>query len=1129
MTEKKCIQGWPRALGCLALVVGLVLAGSAEAQAQTLYGAIVGNVSDQTGATIPGADVTATHNDSGRVRTAITNEVGGYDFPTIQAGTWTVKVAMPGFKEYVNSNVRVTVNTVTRVNIILEVGELSETLTVTSETALLQTDRAEVRAEIAEKALKDLPVPLGRNYQHLFDTLPGFTTPENAHSFPTNPSRALQFGVNGASRSLNDIRIDGASQYDIWLPHITVYIPSLEAIQTVNVVSNSFEAEQGLAGGAAVNVQIKSGTNDYHGSGFWFHSDNALQARPYFRPPEFKNPKYINNQFGGTVGGPIKQDKLFFFLSYEGSPERSYAGSFGDIPDMAMRTGDLSASDRPVYDPLTGDPDGSNRTAFPNNIIPDERIHPVSRKILDMLPQPMFPEKGITQNFFSEGIFEFNRNVLDGKIDWHVNDKLNMYGRLSILRYDMLAPTFFGPELLGRPLAGGNSTHADGGTYGTTIAGTYVFTPTFVVDANFGWTRKDTASEMTRLDENVGSDIFGIPGTNGTREFEGSIPRIRISGFETIGITNAFMPYYRRDPQTQYAGNANWTKGRHNVRFGVELVSQHMNQTQPEFPGAFEGAQGGLNFNNVTTVRGGLSANDYNHFGGFLLGLPRQMGRILQVDDEYNTRMNFYSLYIRDRWQATPKLSLSLGTRWEYLPMPTRADRGVERYDFINNKMLVCGVSQVPEDCGVKLSNTLFAPRLGIAYRATDTFVIRAGYGITNDPFSLARPHRTNPPMLIPLNVDSLNSFTPAGSLTTGIPLIEVPDLGNGIVDVAPNVAINSVGDELKRGYVQSWNITLQKQLPGGFVGEVGYVATRQVRQLGFLDQNAGQVIGAGNAGRPYFAEFGRTARTALFTAIGHSSYDSMQAQLNRRFSNGFQINTNYTWSKSLGIAGLSNSDSTPRIQALEYYHLNRALTSFHTPHRLNVATLFELPFGRGKRWAADGAGAAILGGWQFNATMRAHTGTPFTVTSSGPLNLPGSAQRADRVKEKVEILGFTGPGQSYFDPFAFAPVTEERFGTSAFNSLLGPSQFNMDVGLFRRFQITEGVDVQFRAEALNFTNTPHFNNPEGGNTNVSNMLLNADGTIRDLRNYTSVTGTRNTGREGLDQRIFKFGIRIGF
>ncbi|RPI25365.1 MAG: hypothetical protein EHM61_14605, partial [Acidobacteria bacterium] len=434
---------------CVVLAaVAVILAVSSQSalKAQVLYGSITGNVQDRTHAAVPGAEVTITHADTGRVRTAVTNDAGRYDFSTVQTGAWTLKVGMPGFDVY-EEKINVALNSVTRADVHLEVGGVAESLTVTSgASTLLQTDRAEVRAELPSKEIEDLPVPGARNYQTLFGTLPGFTTPVNAHSVPTNPSRALQFNVNGTSASSNDIRIDGASQFDIWLPHITVYIPSLEAIETVNVVTNSFDAEQGLAGGAAINVQIKSGTNDYHGSGFWYNSNNGLMAKPFFLPPGERNPKYIVNQYGGTLGGPIVRDKVFFFASYESTPERSFASTLADIPTTAMRNGDMTGTDRPIYDPLTGNPDGSGRIPFPNNIIPQERIHPIAKQIFDLMPAPTF-EDTLTNNFYVGGRYAYDRSVLDSKVDWHITDKLNMYGRFSVLRFEMLAPTLFGESL----------------------------------------------------------------------------------------------------------------------------------------------------------------------------------------------------------------------------------------------------------------------------------------------------------------------------------------------------------------------------------------------------------------------------------------------------------------------------------------------------------------------------------------------------------------------------------------------------------------------------------------------------------------------------------------------------------
>jgi hypothetical protein len=349
------------------------MAQAGETQAQVLYGSLLGNVRDQTGAAIPGADVEVHNIETGLTRNAITNEVGNYNFPTLRAGTYTVRVTMPGFREYVQENIALRVNSVVRVDATLVLGELTESLTVTAVPTLLQTDRAEVRSEIPVEKLGNLPVPLGRNFQHFISTLPGVTIARNAHSVPTNPSRALQFEVQGVSGSSNDFRIDGASNYDVWLPHITAYVPALESIETVNVVTSSFDAEQGLAGGSAINVQVKSGTNDLRGSAFWYNSNNKLMETPFFMPAGERNPKFIENQFGGTLGGPIVRDRIFFFGSYEATPKRQFASALRTIPSMAMRAGDMSLSDRDIYDPFTGNPDGSGREPFPRRLAPVQR------------------------------------------------------------------------------------------------------------------------------------------------------------------------------------------------------------------------------------------------------------------------------------------------------------------------------------------------------------------------------------------------------------------------------------------------------------------------------------------------------------------------------------------------------------------------------------------------------------------------------------------------------------------------------------------------------------------------------------------------------------------------------------
>jgi hypothetical protein len=515
-----------------------------------------------------------------------------------------------------------------------------------------------------------------------------------------------------------------------------------------------------------------------------------------------------------------------------------------------------------------------------------------------------------------------------------------------------------------------------------------------------------------------------------------------------------------------------------------------------------------------------LSTDSPAHsFATFLLGLPTRFGKNLETVEPFTTRQWAYSFYFRDKWQLSQKLTLSLGTRWEYFPIPTREDRGLERYDPVTNRILIGGVGNVPEDMGVSVSKKLFAPRIGLAYRATNTFVIRAGYGISIDPYSMARAMRTNYPVIVELDRVAPNSWQPAGRLREGIPQITVPDLGNGILEIPGDVYANTLPDEFERGYIQSWNFTLQKELPFGFAGEAGYVATRQIRQLGYLELNWAP-IGAGRAGQQLFSEFGRSANTRMVSPIGNSRYDSLQARLQRRFSRGLFVQTAYTWSKSITTSGQENSDGALGINIPEYYHLNRQLSGFDRTHNVQISYMWELPFGRGRRLASDGLAAAVLGGWQMNGLISIYSGTPFSVTSSGTsLNAPGNSQRADLVKAEVRTLGGIGRGEAYFDPFAFAPVTERRFGTAGLNILRGPGVRTWDAGLSRTFRIREGWTVQFRADAYNFTNTPQFGNP---GANVDSLRLNPDGTIRDLNGFTEVLSA--TG-----DRQFRFGVRLGF
>ena len=682
-------------------LVLLLLALPQTGSAQVLYGSLTGRVTDLQGAVVPGATVTLTQKETNQTRQSVTDASGGYDFATVAAGTYTVKISKSGFKTVSRESIVVTLNNVTRADVTVEVGQVSETVIITADAAPIKTDRAEVSAELTTRPLHDLPVPLGRNYQQLFKTLPGFTPPEDAHSVPSNPSRSMVFNVNGSSRSSNNTRIDGVSSTNIWLPHVTAYIPALESIETVNVVTNSFDAEQGLAGGAAINVQIKSGSNDFHGAAFEYHSNQHLKARDYFRPPQNAKGKFIQNQYGGTLGGPIMKDKLFFFVSYEGTKNRQNDSLIESVPSLQIRTGDFRGLGVNIYDPLTGNPDGTGRQIIScngvQNVICPQRIDSSVKKILPLIPEPNL--SGQTNNYFASAGFLFDRWTVDSKVNYNINSKFNIFGRYSILNFFTVNETVFGDELQGRAINSSNPGTGQGKTHSFSIGGVYTITSNFIVDANFGFFRQNTDVAQSDLGTNRGLDFLGIPGTNGSQPFEGGFPWFDLTTFGDYGTVDTFMPYTRSDDQFQFVANANWLRGAHNIRFGMDVYRQKLNHIQPESSDTSLGARGGFRFGTgITALNGGPSGNQFNSFAAFLLGLPDRIGKLNLTVAPYATRNWQYSLYARDQWQVNKNLTFSFGTRWEYFPVPTRADRGLERYNPLTNFMEIGGVGAVPLD-----------------------------------------------------------------------------------------------------------------------------------------------------------------------------------------------------------------------------------------------------------------------------------------------------------------------------------------------------------------------------------------------------------------------------------------------
>ena len=621
------------------------------------------------------------------------------------------------------------------------------------------------------------------------------------------------------------------------------------------ISTNSFDAEQGFAGGAAVNVITKSGTNGLHGVFFENFGNSALNAKNFFYLQP-KKPKYVFNTYGGTLGGPIVRNKLFYFGSWEGMRERSNFSRITTLPTAAQRAGDFSGTGTTIYDPLTGSADGRGRTPFPDGVIPLARQSQITRKLQDLVPAAKFP--GSSNNFFASAPTIFNRDNYDAKINYTVSEKTTLWGKISVM--DALVTSFYS---LGE--AGGQGM-INGGGAGTgnvnarviTLAGTHLLSSSFLVDGNISFSHDPLDLVHSDSGTNFGLDFLGIPGTDGPDVRQSGLPIFNISGYENYGNPYPWMPKYIDDNSITIAANAGWQKAAHDIRFGVDIARSRLNHWHPESGG--NGPRGCFEFvGGVTALNGGAAPSQYNAYAAYLLGMPQQVGKAVQVIDPSDPLERQYGLYFRDRWQATRNLTLTLGLRWEYFPIFQRGPRGgIERYDFQTDRVLVGGYGNVPQNAGINASKNLFAPRLGIAYRIGKLGVIRAGYGISYEPYPLAALLLFPYPVMVSQDFIGGTTFQPIGSIADGIPSIDIPDITAGSVALPLTATTQTLqAGNFRRGYIQSFNFTIERELGWGFIGSAGYVATRSINQMASINMNAAEA-GGGAAGRPLAATFGR-------------------------------------------------------------------------------------------------------------------------------------------------------------------------------------------------------------------------------------------------------------------------------
>src|SRR4051812_20113738 len=477
---------------------------AARLQAQVLYGSIVGTVTDPSSAVIANAQIKAVNPATGETRETTTDDAGHFTLSNLIPGSYDIRISAPSFRTYTRTGVAASVNTVSRVDVQLEVGGTNQEVTVAANAAMLQTDKSDLHTDLTTQEVSNLPLPAYRNYQSLYSLVPGATPPQFQNSVTDTPQRSLTTNVNGTNRNNNNTRVDGAGDVFVWLPHHTAYVPPQETIETVNITTDSFDAEQGMAGGAAVTVTTKSGTNALHGVAFAFWDDRHLQARNFFYNGS-RTPFSLHNIDGGTLGGPIVKNKLFFFGGWEGTWERTNYSSLFTVPTLDQRNGDFSAYSTLIYDPTTGDPTtGRGRTAFLGNQIPADRISPIAQKIQNLIPLPNLP--GTSANYFSSGTQALNRNNFDGKVDWSRTQNHHIFGKYSAMT--ALVNCDFGLGAAGGPgLCNGGPGTAPTLVQVATIGQNIVLSPNMVLDQVLGFNRMSQHGTDAFYGKNVGLDL----------------------------------------------------------------------------------------------------------------------------------------------------------------------------------------------------------------------------------------------------------------------------------------------------------------------------------------------------------------------------------------------------------------------------------------------------------------------------------------------------------------------------------------------------------------------------------------------------------------------------------------------
>jgi hypothetical protein len=1075
-----------RCLAALALAIAVAWLAPPAASAQQLYGSIVGTVVDAQGAATPGVAVSATNTGTGLKVEAVTDTGGGYVLRNLLPGTYDLTANLPGFKEHTERAIPVQAGNPVRIDVKLEVGVLTENIEVVSETTLLNTEKADLSSQISGTAITNLPLNQFRNYQTLLNLVPGATPTQYQNAEIDTPGRSLRTWVNGTQPNSNTTRVDGAASVNVWLPHHAMYVQSAESIETVNISTNNFDADTGMAAGAAQTVITKSGTNELKGSAFLFLNKDAFNTNTYFNDYfGLPKPGVDTKTFGGTVGGPVKKNKLFYFGSWERYDTQRPTTYTYTVPTAKMRAGDFSevAAAYPafkLFNPFSGTA-GTGREQWTDNKIPSQFLSPITQGLMAQF----FPAVNSTQDLNSNLLLDDysqirneyqKRDNVDVKMNWQVKPSMTIWGKYGEMKNKGSGNNFY----LGFDNPSVGDTRVILSTFGTT----WTLSKDTVIDGNFGMSRQDQTVLPADFGTNYGIQ-FGIPGTNNPNDIRESGLPVFASTY-TIGTGNAnWMPLYRKE--INYSGTLAMTKmlSKHEIRAGFDFVRYELNHRQAEW-GDY-GLKGGFSFSNNTTGAVGYTSPGWNSFAALLMGLPNYYAEDTQTET-MTGRENQLAWYVRDRWNLGDKLTLNGGLRLDYYPLMNRVGRGIERLDYNTYTVILGGIGGQPDNAGINYKAWYVEPRVGAAYRLNQNTVFRAGYGQTKNPLPWSRPMRGSYPFDINNNRTAPGTYDYVTTLAQGIPLVTLPDTSSGTVTLPSGVFIRSPNpDDVNRGTVHQWNVTFERRLPLRMAADISYVGTATNGGYADLNVNVG-VPGGGGSAAKYFAVAGTTAIND-WASRTKARYRGLQMALNRPFRDGFMIKGAYTWSQSKDMA---DEDGWTGVtwNYLPKFDDNFALSGFDRTHVFQIGWVYELPFFKNARSATG----ALLGGWQINGVAAAFSGTPFSI---GGTNNAMACQGCGSINinyngSDPNVTGSPDPGKftsTLYDKSLFAQPTGldvAGFGNTARNFFRRPAQSNVDLSFFKAFPLGR-YRPEFRLEVANLFNQRNWGAP---NTSFTSPLF---------------------------------------